>query len=69
MFKFFVRNKLIPQNQRGFKPGDFCINLISVITHEIYNFFGACLDVRAVFFDISKVFDKVWHLRLLYKLK
>ena len=49
MFKFFVRNKLIPQNQRGFKPGDFCINLISVITHEIYNFFGACLDVRAVF--------------------
>ena len=26
-------------------------------------------DVRAIFFDISKAFNKVWHLRLLYKLK
>ena len=25
--------------------------------------------VRGVFLDISKTFDKVWHKRLLYKLK
>ena len=39
------------------------------ITHEIYKSFDACLDVIAVFLDISKAFDKVWHQGFLYKLK
>ena len=69
MFEFFIRNDLISQNQSGFKPGDSCINQLLAITHEIYKSFDACLDVRAVFLDISKAFDKVWHQGLLYKLK
>ena len=60
---------MISQNQSGFKPGDSCINQLLAITHEIYKSFDACLDVRAVFLDISKAFDKVWHQDLLYKLK
>ena len=35
------------------------------IIHEIQTAF----DVRGVFLDISKVFDKVWHNGLLFKLK
>ena len=31
--------------------------------------YGPCLDVRAVFLDISKAFGEVWHQGLLYKLK
>ena len=27
------------------------------------------MEVRVVFFDISKAFDKVWHIGLLYKLR
>ena len=69
MFEFFIRNDLISQNQSGFKPGDSCINQLLAMTHEIYKSFDACLDVRAVFLDISKAFDKVWHQGLLYKLK
>ena len=69
MFEFFIRNDLISQNQSGFKPGDSCINQLLAITHEIYKSFDACLDVRAVFLDISKTFDKVWHQGLFYNLK
>ena len=69
MFELFIRNDLISQNQSGFKPYDSCINQLSAITHEIYKSFDACLDVRALFLDISKAFDKVWHQGRLYKLK
>ena len=60
---------MISQNHSGFKPGDSCRNQLLTITHEVHKFFDACLDVRAVFLDISKAFDKVWHQGLLYKLK
>ena len=69
MFEFLIRNDLISQNQSGFKPSNSCINQLLAITHEIYKSFDACLDVRAVFLDISKAFDKVWQQGLLYKLK
>ena len=49
MFKIFIRNDLISQNQSGLKPGDSCTNQLLAITHEIYKSFDACLDVRAVF--------------------
>ena len=69
MFELLFRNKLISQDQSGFKPGDSCINQLLTVIHEIYKSFNACLDVRAVFLDISKAFNKVWHQGLLYTLK
>ena len=41
------------------------------ITHEIYNAFDCnpSLEVRGMFVDISKVFDKVWHDGIIYRLK
>ena len=68
MFQFFIRNDLISRNPSGFKPSDSCINKLLAITHEIYKSFDACFDIKAQFLDISKAFDRVWHLGL-YKLK
>ena len=59
MFTFFIFNNLISPNQSGFKPGDSCINQLLSITHEICKSFDDGLEVKGVFLDISKVFDKV----------
>ena len=39
------------------------------ITYEIYKSFDDEYEVRGVFLDISKAFDRVWHKGLIYKLK
>ena len=66
---FFIENDLISPNQSGFKPGDSCINQLLAITHEIYKSFDDGFEVRGVFLDISKTFEKVWHEGLIFKLK
>ena len=69
MSEFFIENDLISQHQSDFKPGDSCINQLLSITHEIHQSFDDGFDVRSVFIDISKAFDKVWHNGLIFKLK
>ena len=62
---------LLTPNQSGFRPGDSAINQLLSITQEIYSAFEEfpSRETRAVFLDISKAFDKVWHDGLLFKLK
>ena len=67
--EYFIENDLISPNQSGFKPGDSCTNQLISITHEIYQSLDDGFEVRGVFLDISKAFDKVWHNGLIYKLK
>ena len=71
LFNYFISNKLFTLSQSGFLPGDPCIAQLLSIIHEIQTAFdeNPTADVRGVFLDISKAFDKVWHDRLLYKLK
>ena len=69
MFSFFIENDLISQNQSGFKPGDSCINQLLSITHEIYKSFDDEWEIRGVFLDISKAFDRAWHQGDILKLK
>ena len=59
---------MISPNQSGFRPGDSCVNQLIAITHKIYKSFAGRLEVRGVFLDISKAFDKAWHEGLLLKL-
>ena len=66
-----VSSNLLNPNQSGFRPGDSTINKLISITHTIFKAFDCNppLDVRSVYLDISKAFDRVWHDGLIYKLK
>ena len=68
MFSFLLQNNLASPNQSGSKPGDSYINQLLSITHEIFQSFDEGFEVRSVFLDISKAFDKVWHKGLIFKL-
>ena len=70
MFNFFWQNNLFTKCQSGFIPGDSCVAQLLSITHEIYQSFDyiPTRDVKGVFLDISKAFDKVWREGLLFKL-
>ena len=59
MYSFFHTNNLLSKNQSGFRPGDSTINQLLSITTDIYESFEDYEEVRAVFLDISKAFDKV----------
>ena len=69
MYSFFHSNNLLSKDQSGFRPGDSTINQLLSITTDIYEAFEDYEEVRAVFLDISKAFDKVWHEELIFKLK
>ena len=55
--------------QSGFIPGDSTVNQLIFIYNTLCRALDDGLEVRAVFFDISKAFDKVWHKGLLVKLQ
>ena len=69
IFSFFSEKDLISPKQSGFRPGDSCTNQLLSIANEILSAFDDSHEVRGVFLDISKAFDRVWHEGLLFKLR
>ena len=58
MLNFLLENHLISLKQSGF-------NQLLSINHEILSAFDIGLEVRGLFLDSSKVFDKVSHAGLI----
>ena len=69
LYSHLVSPELLNPNQSGFRPGDSTVNQLISITHTIFKAFDCNppLDVRSVYLDISKAFDRVWHDGLIYK--
>ena len=68
IYSYLHSNKLLSKNQSGFRPGDSTINQLLAITHDIFTSFEQRCETRAIFLDISKAFDKVWHEGLVFKM-
>ena len=62
---FLLEENLLNPNQSGFLPSNLCVNQLIAITQKIFGVFtcNLLLEVRSVFLDTSKAFDKVWHKR------
>ena len=71
LYSYLNANNLITKNQSGFRPGDSTTNQLLFLVDEIHQAFEnpKSLEIRAIFLDISKAFDKVWHEGLIFKLK
>ena len=71
IYDFLDQNCLLKANQSGFRPVDSSINQLIAITHNIFTAFDIkpSLEVRGIFLDLSKAFDRVWHKGLIHKLK
>ena len=71
LYSHLVSHDLLNPNQSGFRPGDSTVNKLISITHSIFKVFDCNppLDVRYVYLDVSKAFDRVWHDGLIFKFK
>ena len=71
LYSYLNANNLITKNQSGFRPGDSTTSQLLYLVNEIHLDFEnpKSLEIRAVFLDNSKAFDKMWHAGLIFKLK
>ena len=65
---YVIDNDLITPLQSGFKHGDSTNFQLIHTYHSFCEAVDSGKKVRAVFCDVSKAFDRVWHRGLLYKL-
>ena len=66
---FVLLSNIITSNQSGFTLGDSAINQLVNISNDFWRALDSGKEIRVVFCDISKTFDRVWHKALLFKLK
>ena len=69
VYRYLLDNYLISKHQSGFRPGDSTTNRLFYLVHTIHSALDEQKEVRSIFLDISKAFDKVWHNGLLFKLQ
>ena len=71
IYDHLCKNDLISLHQSGIRPRESTINQILLITHNIYKAFdeSPSRETRAIFLDLSKASDTVWHEGLIHKLK
>ena len=69
IYNFLNMFKIITNHQSGFRPKDSTVYQLLCLASDFYKALDMGKEIRIVFCDISKAFDKVWHKGLLFKLR
>jgi hypothetical protein len=69
LFNYFRQHFLISVWQSGFLPGSSTITQLTEIYDQFCRAVAKGKEIRVVFLDISKAFDRVWHTGLIHKLR
>ena len=76
VFEKFANNRIVDHLEKcglfsdfqyGFRSSRSTADLLTVVSDRIARAFNRSVATRAVVFDISKTFDRVWHAGLLHK--
>lgn len=68
MYNYVIENRLLTPYQSGFRSGDSTTFQLLHSYHIFCEAVDSGKEIRVVFCDISKAFDRVWHRGLLHKL-
>ena len=68
VYKYLVDHALITQYQSGFLLGFSTVSQVTELYHSICQAMSKKDEVRVVFLDISKAFDRICHKGLIFKL-
>ena len=68
MYNYLMQHQVLTPFQSGFVQGDSTTFQLLHTYHTFCNAVDSGKEVRAVFCDISKAFDRVWHRGLIHKL-
>ena len=68
LYNHLRNNNILTPLQSGFIPGDSTVNQLTFLYNTVCRALDEGKEIRVVFCDIKKAFDRVWHAGLLHKL-
>ena len=69
LYNHLLDNNILTSFQSGFRPGDSTVNQLTYLYDTFCHALDSGKEIRVVFCDISKAFDRVWHSGLIHRLK
>ena len=69
IYTYLTEHSLLNDKQSGYRKHHSTEQQLLYLTHNIYKALDTGSDFTAIFLDIAKYFDKIWHEGLIFKCK